>query len=68
MAMTAGRVVELCNMSVSAIEEDISRIEAGVIEWRSDTERDISRQQLLRMRAVVSRLREIIDGCGCDCR
>jgi len=68
MAMTAGRVVELCNMSVSAIEEDISRIEAGVIEWRSDTERDISRQQLLRMRAVVSHLREIIDGCGCDCR
>lgn len=67
MGMSATRVVELCDLSVRAIKEDIELLESGVLEWRSIEEHDVSRRQLLRMRAVVSHLQEIIDGCGCEC-
>ena len=65
--MRAERVVELCNLSVRAIREDIALIEEGALKWNTLTELDVSRQQVSRMRAVVSYLQEIIDGCGCDC-
>ena len=67
MPMSAARVVELCNLSVAAIREDMAQIEGGVLKWQSEIEHDVSNQQLFRMRAVVSYLQEIIDGCGCDC-
>jgi hypothetical protein len=67
MPMSAERVVELCNLSVNAINEDIALLEAGALEWRAPTKLNVTRQQLFRMRAVVSHLQEIIDGCGCDC-
>ena len=67
MAMDAARVVELCNRSAAAIREDMALIEAGALKWQTEAEQDVSRQQLARMRAVLSFLQEIIDGCGCDC-
>ncbi len=67
MAMSAARVVELCDLSLIAIREDMALLEAGAHQWITITELDVSRQQLTRMRAVVSYLQEIVDGCGCDC-
>ena len=67
MAMSSERVVQLCKLSVDAIQEDIAMIEAGALEWRTLAEINITRHQLHRMRAVVSHLQEIIDSCGCNC-
>ena len=67
MAMTANRVVQLCEQSVSAIKEDMAQLEAGALKYKSAVDLDVTGQQVSRMRAVVSYLQEIIDGCGCEC-
>jgi hypothetical protein len=67
MAMAADRVVQLCSHSASAIREDMARIETGALTYRSEGDEDVSPDQLARMRAVLSCLQEIIDGCGCEC-
>lgn len=67
MPMSAERVVELCNASIGAIQEDIALLEEGALEWRAPTQLNVTRHQLFRMRAVISHLQEIVDGCGCDC-
>ena len=48
MPMSAERVVELCNLSVNAINEDIALLEAGALEWRAPTKLNVTRQQLFR--------------------
>lgn len=60
--ITDNRIVELCKLSIGAINEDIKKMEDGELDWLSEIERNISRKQLSRMKAVVSHLQEIVDG------
>jgi hypothetical protein len=67
MPMSAERVVELCNLSVNAINEDTALLEAGPLNGVRRRNSTSLASSFSGMRAVVSRLQEIIDGCGCDC-
>ena len=66
MAMTADRVVKLCEQGATAIREDMALIEAGQLTFQSPLG-DVTPAHLARMRAALSCLQDIIDGCGCDC-
>ena len=67
MTMAANRVVQLCDQSAALIREDLQLIESGAIKVVAANDLDITEQQIAHMRANLSRLQEIIDGCGCDC-
>ena len=64
--MRAEQVVQLCEQSVAAIREDMALIEGGGLTFRSP-HGDVTDKLTARMRAVISCLQEIIDGCGCEC-
>ncbi len=67
MTMAANRVVQLCDQSAALIREDLKLIESGAIKLVAANDSDLTAQQIAHMRANLSRLQEIIDGCGCDC-
>jgi hypothetical protein len=67
MPMSAERVVQLCEQSAAAIREDIDFVQSGGLKLENCAGVDVSPEVLARMRAVLSNLQEIIDGCGCNC-
>jgi hypothetical protein len=67
MVMTASRVVALCEQSAAAIREDLTQIETGDLSFQSRRDGDVTDWHLSRMRAALSCLQDIIDGCGCEC-
>jgi len=67
MTMAANRVVQLCDQSAALIREDLKLIESGAIKIVAANDADVSDEQIAHLRANLSRLQEIIDGCGCDC-
>jgi hypothetical protein len=66
MAMTANRVVALCEQAVYFLDEDLQLIEAGHLKIELFGA-DVTAEQAARMRANRSRLQEIVDSCGHDC-
>ena len=66
MTMTANRVVALCEQAAYFLLEDLTLIETGDLKLQMFGT-DVSEDQAERMRANLSRLQEIIDGCGCHC-
>ena len=67
MSMAANRVVELCDQSAAVIRADLARIESGELRFVAANDDDITEEQAAHLRANLSRLQEIIDGCGCHC-
>ena len=66
MAMPAERVVALCELAAHNLKEDLHLIESGSLEIRIFGQ-DVTTQHEARLRAHLSRVMEIIDGCGCQC-
>jgi hypothetical protein len=66
MTMTANRVTALCEQASYFLREDLTLIEAGHLKLELFGS-DVTVEQANRMKANLSRLEEIIDGCGCDC-
>ena len=66
MVMAAARVVELCAQNAYVLKEDLALMESGAIKIHVFGA-DATEEQAGRLRANLSRLQEIIGGCGCDC-
>ena len=66
MTMTANRVVALCEQAAYFLREDLNLLEAGQLKLQLFGA-DVTEQHADRMKAHLSRLQEIIDGCGCHC-
>ena len=66
MTMPANRVVALCEQNAYFLREDLALIEAGDLKLLLFGA-DVTEEQADRMRASISRLQEIVDGCGCHC-
>jgi|1186.fasta_scaffold23976_2 hypothetical protein len=66
MAMTANRVVALCEQAAYFLREDLSLIDDGSVKFELFGA-DVTEEQAGRMRANLSRLEEVIEGCGCHC-
>ena len=64
--MTASRVVDLCVQNAALIREELEQMEAGTLTFHASGV-DVTSDQIVRHKAKLSRLQEIIDGCGCDC-
>jgi hypothetical protein len=66
MTMPANRVVALCEQAAYFLREDLTLIENGDLKLTLFGA-DVSKEQAARMRANLSRLDEIVNGCGCHC-
>ena len=66
MAMTANRVVALCEQAAYFLREDLTLIECGALKLQLFGT-DVTDEQAGRMRARLAFLEEIIEGCGCNC-
>jgi hypothetical protein len=66
MTMVANRVVALCEQAAYFLREDLTLIESGDLKLQLFGA-DVTEEQATRMRASLSRLQEIVDGCGCHC-
>ena len=64
--MPANRVIALCEQAAYFLREDLALIESGDLKLRL-FDADVTDEQAGRMKANLSRLEEIIDGCGCHC-
>lgn len=64
--MKAERVVRLCRENAEVLKEDLALMKAGRLRAEA-LGFDATEQQMARLKANLSRLQEIIDGCGCDC-
>ena len=66
VVMRAEEVVELCRQNAAVLREDIALMEAGRLRLLA-LGSDATSEQVARLRANLSRLQQIIDGCGCEC-
>jgi hypothetical protein len=66
MPMTANKVVALCELNAHSIREELSLLDAGDLQITLKGE-DITERESLRLRTNLTRLLEIVDGCGCHC-
>jgi hypothetical protein len=66
MQISPNRVLALCEQAAYFLREDLSLIENGDLKLVLFGA-DVTDEQADRMRANLSRLQEIIDGCGGAC-
>lgn len=66
MNMTANSVVALCEQGAYYIREDLKLAESGKLKFQM-MGTDVTDEYVARMKSVLSRLQEIVDGCGCHC-
>ena len=65
MPMKEYRVVALCEQAAYFLREDLNLVEGGNLTFALFGT-DVTDEHAGRMRATLSRLDEIIEGCGCD--
>jgi hypothetical protein len=66
MTMEANRVVALCEQVAYFLREDLTLIDADHLRLQLFGA-DVTQEQADRMTTNLSRLEEIIEGCGCHC-
>jgi hypothetical protein len=66
MTMTANSVVALCEQGAYYIREDLNLAESGKLKFQMMGV-DVTDEYIARMKSVLSRLQDIVDGCGCNC-
>ena len=66
MTLTPNRVVALCEQAAYYLREDLHLIEGGDLTFQLFGA-DVTDEEANRMRAILARLQEIIDGYGRDC-
>lgn len=62
--LTAERVVALCELNAHSIREELILMDAGELKIHLRGE-DVTEKENLRLRANLSRLLEIVEGCRC---
>ena len=66
MTMPANRVVAICERAAFFIREDLELIDSGHLKLALFGV-DVTQEQAARIRARLSEIEEIIEGCGCHC-
>lgn len=66
MTMPANKVIALCEQGAHYIREDLTRAESGRLKFQLMGS-DVTDEYIARMKSVLSRLQDIVDGCGCHC-
>ena len=66
MTMEANRVVALCEQVAYFLREDLTLIDADHLRLQLFGA-DVTQEQADRMKTSLSRLEEVIEGCGCHC-
>jgi hypothetical protein len=66
MNLSANRVVALCEQAAYFLREDLHLIEGGDLKCQLFGA-DVTEEEANRLREILARLQEVIDGCRRDC-